>query len=154
MNNAIKIIRNEAKLEEIIKKCNICYVSMVDEGKPYIVAMNFGYKDKTLYFHSDQKGKKIDVLKKNNVVSIFFTADTEVFARHPEVACSWRMRYRSVVVNGVAEFVEDYEEKEKALLILMKNFTNEPIKFSKPAIDNVLIFKVKVQDWRGRSFEY
>jgi nitroimidazol reductase NimA-like FMN-containing flavoprotein (pyridoxamine 5'-phosphate oxidase superfamily) len=41
---------------------------MVDDGKPYVVALNFGYDregdDLILYLHSAMEGKKIDILKK------------------------------------------------------------------------------------------
>jgi len=153
-NNAIIRFKNQERLEKIISKCEACNVAMVDEGKPYIVAMNFGYKDKTIYLHSDKKGKKIEVLKQNNNVSIMFYTDTEIFARNNEIGCSWRMKYKSVVANGKAEFIKNFEEKKEALDIMMENYTNEEIKYSKPAIDNVEVIKIKIDDWSGRSFEY
>ena len=54
------------ELESIINKCTICNLSMVDqEGKPYVLPMNFGYKDDHIYFHSARTGKKIDILQNN-----------------------------------------------------------------------------------------
>lgn len=153
-NNAVRIFRDQDSLERIIKKCHICHLSMVDGNKPYTVGMNFGYKNKTIYLHCDKEGKKIEILKKNNNVSVFFTADTELFARHKEIGCSWRMRYRSVLAHGKAEFIHDHDEKHEALKIFMDNYSEEPVKFSKPAIDNILIIKIKVEEWTGRSFEY
>ncbi|MBN2893475.1 MAG: pyridoxamine 5'-phosphate oxidase family protein [Bacteroidales bacterium] len=153
-NNAIRVFRTHDSIEKIIKKSQICHVAMVDGEKPYIIGMNFGYKDKIIYLHCDKIGKKIDILKKNNNVSVFFTADTDLFARHPEVGCSWRMRYRSVQANGKAEFVDDYDKKLEALNIFMENYSEKPVSFSKPAVDNILIIEVKIDDWTGRSFEY
>lgn len=153
-NNAIIRFKNQDRLEEIIKKCQVCTVAMVDQGKPYIVSMNFGYHEKTVYLHSDGEGHKIDVLKMNNNVSIMFYTDTDVFARDEHIGCSWRMRYRSVVINGKLEFIEDFNQKKQALDVMMRNFTEINIKYSKPAIDNVLVMKVPVETWTGRSFEY
>ena len=42
-DNAIKDIVELDKLEDIIKKCKICRVGMVDGDSPYVLAMNFGY---------------------------------------------------------------------------------------------------------------
>lgn len=154
MSNAIIRFKNRERLEKIIKKCDVCQLAMVDNDKPYVVAMNFGYKNKTIYLHSDKKGKKIDILKKNNNVNVLFYSDTEIFARDNHIGCSWRMRYKSVLALGKAEFVEDYNEKREALDIIMKNYTDIEIKYSKPAVDNVQIIKIKIEQWSGRSFEY
>ena len=33
-------------IEETIKKCDICYVGLADtDGTPYVLPMNFGYRD-------------------------------------------------------------------------------------------------------------
>ena len=44
-DNAIKDIVEFNELEEIIRKCKICRVGMVDVDTPYVLAMNFGYDD-------------------------------------------------------------------------------------------------------------
>ena len=154
MSNSIVRFKNPEKLEEIIKKCDVCQIAMVDDDKPYIVTMNFGYKDKIIYLHSDKKGKKIDILMKNNNVSLMFYTDTEIFAYHEHIGCSWRMKYRSVVVHGKLYFVEDFDEKRRGLEIMMSNYTDKEIKFSKPAIDNIMVMKVEIEEWSGRAFEY
>lgn len=153
--NAIKIYTDSETIEGIIKDCQICHLSMVDGNKPYLVAMNFGYKDKTLYFHSAHMGKKLEILAENNNVSVFFTTGTEVFYRHHQVACSWRQKYKSVQVFGKVEFIEEYEQKIEALKVFMSNFEEDfEFKFSKPSVDNIKVFKVAIDEWTARSFEY
>lgn len=153
-NNAIIRFKQQERLEKIINKSDVCSVAMVDDSMPYIVTMNFGYQEKTIYLHSDKIGYKIDVLKRNNNVSIMFYTDTDIFARNEQIGCSWRMKYKSVVAFGKVEFIEDFEEKKNALDILMRNYTDIEIKYSKPAIDNVLVMKVPIKKWSGRSFEH
>ena len=51
---------------------------MSDDNVPYIVTMNFVFSTNgaaSLYFHSACEGKKINILKKNNLVC--FQADIE-----------------------------------------------------------------------------
>lgn len=154
-NNAIKIFTDIQTIENIIKECNFCHLAIVDNQQPYIVGMNFGYKDKTLFFHSAKEGKKIELLKQNNNVSVFFTTQTEIFFRHEQVACSWRQRYKSVQAFGKANFIEQYEKKIEAMSIFMENFRpNFDFQFSKPSIENIIVFKVEIETWSGRSFEY
>jgi len=94
-------------------------------------------------------------LRRNNNVSVFFTSQTEIFYRHQQVACSWRQRYKSVQVFGKAYFIEHYENKVEAMKIFMQNFRpNFEFEFSKPSINNIIVFKVEIETWSGRSFEY
>ncbi len=151
---ALKIITAQSELEAIILRTKICRVGMIDGDFPYVLAFNFGYKNKTIFLHTSKTGKKIDVLKANNKVCVQFDTDHEFFHRHEHVACSYRLRYRSVIARGEAEFVENYEEKIEALEIFMENYAERKFTFSKPAVDNIAIIKIPVASLTGRSFEY
>ena len=153
-DKAIQDITDIQELETIIKKCDICHVGMVDGSRPYVLAFNFGYEDQTIWLHAASEGRKIDVLKRNNHVCIEFDTDHKLFARHEKVACSWRWAYRSVLIQGRAIFVDDYDEKIKGLNIFMKNYADREFKYSRPAVDNIQIIKVPVSSITGRSFEY
>jgi len=153
-DRTIKDINKAEIQEEIIKDCKVCHISFVDGNKPYGLAFCFGYEDRTIYLHTSIAGKKLDILKKNNNVSIIFDTDHKLFYRHENMACSWRMRYRSVIVTGKAEFVEDYDEKIKGLEIFMRNYADREFEYSKPSVDNVNVIKIKVDQMTGRSFEY
>jgi len=153
-DNAIKDIIELDELEAILKKCKICRVGMVDVDTPYVLAMNFGYEDQTLWLHCAKEGKKVDILKHNNKVCIEFDTDHKLFARNEQVACSWRFAYRSVLIHGNALFIEDYDEKIRGLKIFMKNYSDKEFDFSKPSVDNIHIIKVPVESITGRSFEY
>lgn len=152
-----KAIQDIVKLEDmeaVIKKCKICRVGMIDGDSPYVLAMNFGYEDQTLWLHCAKEGKKVDVLKRNNKVCVEFDTDHKIFARHEQVACSWRFAYRGVLIHGHALFVDDYDEKMKGLNILMKNFSDRKFEYSKPAVNNIFVIKIPVESITGRSFEY
>ena len=153
-DNAIKDIIELDKLEEIISKCKICRVGMVDGDEPYVLAMNFGYEDQTVWLHCAKEGKKIEVLKRNNKVCLEFDADHKLFARHEHVACSWRFAYRSVLIHRNAIFVDDYDEKIKGLNIFMRNYSDKAFEYSKPSVNNIFIIKVPIESITGRSFEY
>lgn len=48
------------KMLEIVAECDCCRLGLVDNGKAYIVPMNFGFEDAgsalTLYFHCAAEG--------------------------------------------------------------------------------------------------
>jgi len=153
-DRTIKDILDFSDQERIIKRAKICHVGMIDGDKPYVLAFNFGYENKTIYLHTSNYGGKLGILEKNNNVCIEFDVDHELFYRDKEVACSWTWKYRSVIAHGKAEIIDDYEEKIKGLKIFMKNYSDINFKFSKPSVDNVIVIKIKIEKITGRQFKY
>ncbi|PKP22964.1 MAG: hypothetical protein CVU05_01735 [Bacteroidetes bacterium HGW-Bacteroidetes-21] len=152
-DNAIKDITQESELLEILKKAKYCHMGMIDGDTPYVLGFNFGFKDNTLYLHCAKQGHKLDVLRKNNRVCVSFDVDQEFFSRHETVACSWRMRYRSVLLWGQAEITDNYDEKLKALKIIMSQYSTQAFEFNAPSVNNVVIIKIKADKMTGRKFE-
>lgn len=145
----------QADIEAIIQKCEACTLSMVDtEGQPYAVPMNFGYKNQQLFLHSGPEGKKIELLKKNPQVCITFSTDHLLRYQNTEVACSYSMKYRSVMILGEIQFLEDITEKQAALDIIMGHYTNNAFKYSEPALQNVCVMQVKINEINGRAYGY
>jgi len=153
-DKSIKDISDKNELYEIIRNCKVCHVGFVDNNVPYILAFNFGFDGKSIILHCAKEGRKINILAKNNNVCIEFDAFHEIFARHPEVACSWRMRYKSVIINGKAEIVDDYNDKVKYLNIFMQNYSDQNFIFNPPSVNNINIVKVDILEISGRKFEY
>lgn len=142
-------------IRSIIDKCEACYVGMVDlEGKPYVLPFNFGFADGVIYLHSAGEGKKIDSLRQNPEVCVAFSTDHQLFHRHEPVACSYGMKYRSVLAHGKVVFIEDYEEKEKVLNIIMRKYTGQDFSFNAPAVNNVCVYKVEVTKFEGKESGY
>jgi nitroimidazol reductase NimA-like FMN-containing flavoprotein (pyridoxamine 5'-phosphate oxidase superfamily) len=135
------IIEDKERVEEIISRCDICYVGITDlEGDPYVIPMNFGYQDGVIYLHSGPTGSSIDMLNKNNKVCITFSIDHELVFQHPQVACSYRMKAKSVICRGKVGFIEDLDEKRQALDIIMKHYIDREFIYSDPAVKNVKIW--------------
>ncbi len=144
---------NTEFIEKVIKSCNVCFVGMADEeGTPYVLPMNFGYKEKTVILHSAPDGRKIDMLNRNKKVSIVFSTDSELVYQHKQVACSYRARSTSVMISGEVEFIEDDEGKREALDILMENYSVDNFGYSNPAIRNVKVWRVKAETMTCREF--
>jgi nitroimidazol reductase NimA-like FMN-containing flavoprotein (pyridoxamine 5'-phosphate oxidase superfamily) len=148
-------ITSEPEIREIISKAQWCHVAMVDpEGKPYLLPLNFGFRDGVIYLHGAQHGKKIDCLKNNPEVCINFSIDHALRYQNEEVACSWSMKYRSVLAYGRVEFIEDPEEKTAALDIVMSQYSGRPFRYNLPSVREVCCFRVKVARYEGRVFGY
>ncbi len=150
-----KPIVDKKDILDIIKRSQWCHIAMIDiHGNPYVIPLNFGFKDDVIYMHGASHGKKIDALKKNPGVCINFSLDHALRYQNEYVACSWGMKYRSVLCYGNAEFVVDTEEKVKALHIIMAQYSGNTFTFKPPSIREVNVWRVKVEKFEGRIYGY
>jgi nitroimidazol reductase NimA-like FMN-containing flavoprotein (pyridoxamine 5'-phosphate oxidase superfamily) len=146
-------LEEQEQIEGIIKKCKVCYVGMSDnEGIPYVLPMNFGFHENVIYLHSAQEGKSISILKNNPIVCVTFCTEPELVWQNEEVACSYRVRSESIICNGKVVFEEDYDEKVKALDIIMQQYSEREFKYSEPSVKNVKIWKVEIEDISAREY--
>ena len=153
MPKRLRIIFDEDKQLEIISKSDCCYIGMVDENnEPYVLPFNFGYNDKCIYLHSGNEGKKIKILKNNNKVCAVFSIGHNLSAQNKDVACSYIMSYKSVMCFGKVEFIDEYEKKVEALNIIMQQYTKRDFEYSAPAVNNVLCFKIVINEMTGKEF--
>ena len=142
-------ITDDSAIESIIKKSLVCRLALFDGTTPYIVPLSFGYQDNALYFHGPQKGKKIDIIKKNPKVCFEFDTDTEIIKE--EDSCRWSMRYKSVIGFGKAVLLEDTEEKRKALTIIMGHYSDGTFEFDDAILRKTLVIKVEIESMTGKQ---
>ena len=92
-----------------------------DDGYPYGMPINHYYceADGKLYFHGGMKGHRVDALRRCGKAS-FCTFD-EGSRRDGE----WALRFRSVIVFGRVEFVEDRETVYRISAELSRKFTKD-----------------------------
>lgn len=148
-------IEDQQVIDEIIRKAEVCTMSMVDGDSPYAVPMNFGYVNGEIILHTAPVGKKLEVLKKNPKVCLSFYVDEKLNIRHEKVACSYSMKFRSVLAFGEVETIEDIEEKTKAMNEVMKQYTGKnDFSYNEPAIRGVHLMKVKVKEFTAFNRGY
>jgi uncharacterized protein len=137
------------KIESIILDANVCRLGLVDGNRPYVVPMSFGYHENALYFHTGKKGRKMEILKKNNRVCFEMDVDLEIVpAENP---CKWNMRYKSVVGYGRALILEDPGEKIKALDIIVKHYGGPLMAYDEKRVKGLAIIKVAIDSIKGKQ---
>ena len=92
-----------------------------DDGYPYGMPINQYYceEDGKIYFHSGQKGHKVDAIKRCDKAS--FCAYDQGFRREGE----WALNIRSVIVFGRIEIIEDTEKVYEISRRLSRKFTDD-----------------------------
>ena len=119
---------------------------------PYVLPMYFGLRDGVIYLHSAQEGRSISILERKPRVCITFSTDHDLVFQHPEVACSYRMRSKSVICWGKVRFEEDFDKKTEALDIIMKQYSDKEFRYSDPAVKNVKIWIVEMDEVTCKEF--
>ena len=145
-------IENREELNEVIRACKTCYLAMSENDRPYVLPMNFALDGNTVILHSAQFGRMWETLKKNKNVCINWTMGEELAWQDERVGCSYRVKSKSAIVEGSAEMVDDYHEKERCLELLMAQYSDREFKFNSPAVKNVGIIKVKIKHISAKEF--
>jgi nitroimidazol reductase NimA-like FMN-containing flavoprotein (pyridoxamine 5'-phosphate oxidase superfamily) len=147
------IISDTKEKEDIINQCDICFVGFIEvDGTPYVIPMNFGYSDGEIILHSGPEGKHLRLLELNNRICVTFCTERKLVYQHPDVACSYSMLSKSVVCKGSVTFIEDLAEKLRTMNLLMKNYSERTFKYSTPALTNVKVWRVKVDEMTAKAF--
>jgi nitroimidazol reductase NimA-like FMN-containing flavoprotein (pyridoxamine 5'-phosphate oxidase superfamily) len=143
-----KITTDMDTIESIIRSASVCRIALSDDGQPYVLPVCFGYADNTLYFHSAPRGRKLDILGKNNAVCCEFDVDQEIVPA--EDACAWSVRYRSVVAFGRAFVVEDLEEQRQALDVILAHYGGRPRAYPEATLQRTAVVKVEIQSMTAK----
>lgn len=92
----------EQQIDELVSKQVTGRLGCVTNGKPYIVPINYFYKNSTVYAHS-APGKKIDMMRENPEVCFQVDQVSSIF------------RWQSAILWGTFEEITDPEKKQQAM---------------------------------------
>lgn len=141
-------VTGQEELEGIIRRAQVCRLAMVDDGRPYVVPLNFGYRDGVLYFHCALHGRKVDILRRGGEVC--FEMDIPLGLRRDSDPCEWGMAFESVIGYGIPRFIDDPEEKRRALACIMAQYDGGEHSFAPAMVARTAVFAVDVTAMTGK----
>jgi len=154
MRRKDKEVTSRDWMAEVLDRGVWMELAMADkEGRPYVVPLNYGVKDDFIIVHGAKEGKKIDIIKENNLVAFNVTIDTEV-VRNEEDPSEFSMKYRSVSGLGTASFIEDIEEKREALKILMEHYRGPKEPMTEGMLKATDVIKISITELTGKINYY
>lgn len=129
----------------ILDSGKVLHLGLVDQGKPYIVPMNYGYvmeNDKLVFYvHSALEGRKLDIIRNNSDCCVQIECDVQPFSG--KVACQYGCSYYSFDGFGTAEIVEAPQEKIQAMSALMKIQTGKDFEFNERLVSIVSVIRIE-----------
>jgi nitroimidazol reductase NimA-like FMN-containing flavoprotein (pyridoxamine 5'-phosphate oxidase superfamily) len=142
---------DRAEIDAIIGEATVCRLGMCDGDQPYVVPMSFGYRDNRLYFHSAVDGRKLAVLARNSKVC--FEMDVGAEVTRGDDACSFGMKYRSVIGFGTAQVIENPSEKVAALDVIVAHYSGRPEEYPEALLNVMKVIRVDIESMTGKRSE-
>jgi len=112
-----KAITDIREMRKILRTAQYVTLAMCSNDEPYLVSLSHAYDEERncIYFHCAKEGKKIDILKANNLVW------GQAIADHGYVQGACDHLYATTQFRGRVTFVEDIEDKEHALRVMIES---------------------------------
>ncbi|MDA3813106.1 MAG: pyridoxamine 5'-phosphate oxidase family protein [Candidatus Cloacimonetes bacterium] len=142
-------ITDKKVILDIISRAQVCYLGMSKDSMPYVIPINFGYFENTIYFHCAPEGEKIDILKKNPNVCMVFNVDNELTNNIPQD--DWTMYYKSVIAYGKVEFIMDIAEKQRAINVMFHHYGGNDYPLPEPVLEKTMFMKVEIKGMTGKG---
>ncbi|MCP4216047.1 MAG: pyridoxamine 5'-phosphate oxidase family protein [bacterium] len=144
-------ITDMKEMEDIIGNAQVLHLGLAVENTPYVIPVNFGYREKIFYVHCAHEGRKMDMIKQNNRVCFQLDVDMEI-TNKSDTACTWSTAYRSIIGYGNATILDNPEEKKDAMNIIMKHYSGkDSFEYKAKAIERVAIIKITVDEISGKK---
>lgn len=141
----------EARAYEILAATRRGVLSMVDvDGLPYGTPVNAVYcpEEHCLYFHCSNEGKRWEALHANPRVSYSAVASERI------VGPRFVTHYESVIVEGVAHFIEDDDEARRTLTLMTEMLAPGELEKRPKVIDayfaDVAMVRVSIEGIHGK----
>lgn len=114
--------REEA--QSYLREATVGYLALAENNIPYAIPLHFVWHKQSIYFHCAPEGRKITILRQNPQCT--FAVSFLDGIKSGGSACEYGTYYRSAIVEGVARFVSDAEEKLMALTALTEKHAQVP----------------------------
>lgn len=135
---------------QILDAAEFGILSLVDsKGIPYGIPINFARKDDLLIFHCAPDGRKFECIRSQPRVSFCVIGRTNLLPGQ------FSTEYESVVVEGVAEIINDEKRKVEDLMILCRKLASEHLdaaeKYIQKSLHRTGIFEIRIESMTGKA---
>jgi uncharacterized protein len=115
-------LTDPAVIDAILDRGEHLTLAMAADGEPYLATVNYGYDaaQRCFFFHCSVKGKKADILRANPRVWGQILEDLGYRAG------DCLHDYRTVQFSGSVTFVDDADEKRRALRLMIDQLEPDP----------------------------
>jgi len=117
-----------ANIQSFLDQARTGFLGLSANDLPYVVPLNFVWKDEAIYFHGASEGRKIEVIQHNPQAC--FTVSEEYGTITDPVPANTDTAYMSVMIFGKVERVTDMVEATAAMQGMLNKYV--PGYYDKP----------------------
>ncbi|GAB7081029.1 pyridoxamine 5'-phosphate oxidase family protein [Megalodesulfovibrio paquesii] len=158
-HNSLTIMRRKEKqmnepeaIQALLQQAQVLQLGMCEDGWPYVTPVNFALLDGAICIHSARKGRKFEILQRNPRVCITVTTDaTLTEPAHPENACQYSMRFRSVIGFGTAVIHTDLPMIRRGLEALMARYSTRKFTFPETVLEKTALIRITPEVLTGKQ---
>lgn len=147
-----KEVTDYAELVKPLKEADYITLALCRDNEPYIATLSHGYDEANncVYFHCAKEGKKVDYLRDNPVV----WGQALIDGGYQQGSCDHL--YHTTQFKGVVSFVEDPDEKKRALETMVRRLDDNPESIVerqvKPgSVSKVLVGRIDILEMTGKK---
>ncbi len=132
-------------VRDFISGAGTARLGLVSMGEPYVVPVNFVYREGSVFFHCACEGRKHEALSSGERVCVEFD---ETLGTDVPGADTW---YRSVIAWGEPRFVEDIPGKKRVLEMLCLKYLGESRRITDSMAEGTCVVEIPLDTVTGKE---
>jgi nitroimidazol reductase NimA-like FMN-containing flavoprotein (pyridoxamine 5'-phosphate oxidase superfamily) len=152
MRKANREITDKAEILAVMEEALVCRIGLSDDGMPYVVPMNYGLGENSLYLHCATEGRKLEILRRNDRVC--FEMDLLREVKRVETGCGCTASFESVIGFGRAAVVTDAAERRRGLDRIMEHYRAKgPFAYTEENLTRTAVLRIDIESVTGKRHE-
>lgn len=154
MKGTDREITDIKSIENLLKQAPVCRIALMNGEFPYVIPMCYGYKLEgthlELYFHTVNKGQKLELIKKNNAAAFEIDHLTGIVSEENDTGIT--ALYECITGTGYIEIINGIEKLTGLTSIMTKyDVEKREHKFSEQVLNSIVVLKLTAQSFFAKT---
>ncbi len=149
--------RDDDWIRAFLREARVGHIASTWDDQPFLTPSNFWYDEEhqRIIFHSNISGRVRANIERNPKVCLEVSEMGKLLPSN--IALEFSLQYRSVMVFGNAQIIEEVEDKRAALYGLIKKYfpAMEAGQEYRPITDKELrrttVYAIEIESWSGKE---
>ena len=153
MRRKDRLVTEEGEIRRILDACGIVHLGLYDEGRIYVVPVNYSYTYEegklSLFFHGATAGLKRELIEKDGRAG--FEMDTgEKVIPHDTNPALYTNAYMSIIGSGRISIIQGKEEKKEILTSLMKQISGKDWTITDGMLKGCEVYRLEADEFQAK----
>lgn len=153
MRRKDRLVTEEGEIRRILDACGIVHLGLYDEGRIYVVPVNYSYTYEegklSLFFHGATGGLKRELIEKDGRAG--FEMDTgEKVIPHDTNPALYTNAYMSIIGSGHISIIQGKEEKKEILTSFMKQISGKDWTITDGMLKGCEVYRLEADEFQAK----